>query len=161
MQMNECHREAEIVEAITSGRWLALNDSELRSHVADCVVCTEVVSVATELQEQNSAIVSQVRVPSAGLVWWRAELRARREAVRTAERPLTIAHAFAGAAAIGVLLAILIQMSSWFGRRFTTVAGWMPESPVVVFQQHLPLVLSVGVLLAFTSVALYFVLSDK
>jgi len=161
MQTNECHREAEVVEAITSGRWLALNDSELRSHVAGCAVCTEVVTIATELQEQNSAIVSQVRVPSAGLVWWRAELRARREAVRTAERPLTIAHAFAGAAAIGVLLAILIQMSSWFGRTFATVAGWMPESPVVILQQHLPLVLSVGVLLAFTHVALYFVLSDK
>jgi len=161
MQINECSREVEVVEAIPSGRWPALNDSELRSHVSGCAVCSEVVIVATELQEQNSAIVSQVRVPSAGLVWWRAELRARREAVRSAERPLTIAHAFAGAAAIGVLLAVLIQMSSWFGRSFATVAGWMPASPVVILQQHLPLVLSVGVLLAFTSVALYFVLSDK
>lgn len=161
MQISECHREAEVVEAISLDRWPSQSDPELRSHVASCAVCSDVVTVASALQEDNSAIVSEVRVPSAGLVWWRAELRARREAVRAVERPLTVVHAFAGAAAIGVLFAVLIQMSSFFVQTFATLAGWMPESPVAILQQHLPLVLTLSALLVLTSVALYFVLSDK
>ena len=113
------------------------------------------------MREDYATVISDVRVPSAGLVWWRAELRARREAVRAAERPLTLVHAFAGACALGALIALLVQMSALFRQTFTTTfLGWLPETPSVVLQ-HLPLTLSLAVLLVLTPVALYFVFSDK
>lgn len=160
MQMNECSREAEIVEAVSLGRWENQTSIELRSHAAGCVVCTEVLTVAKALNEDHAAIVPNVRIPSAGLVWWRAELRARREAVRAAERPLTVVHAFAGAAAFGVLFAVLIQMSPWLVQTLATFLGWMPGS-VTLLRQHLTLVLTLTALLILAPVALYFVLSDK
>jgi hypothetical protein len=160
MKLEECHRESEVVEAVSSGRWPD-RCPELQAHAQQCAVCTEVAAVAFALQENHTAALSQVRVPSAGLVWWRAELRSRREAVRAAERPLTVVHAFSGAAAIGVLVAVLIQLSSWFAQRFAAFRGWMPDSPLLILQQHTPLVLTLGIVLLLAPVALYFVLSDK
>src|SRR5262249_31717478 len=158
--LNECHREAEVVQAVASGRWPSQSDAELKSHVATCSVCSEVMTVALALQEEDDAGTPHVRVPSAGLVWWRAELRAPREALRAAERPVTVVHAFAGAAAVGVLLAVLIQMSSWFTETFATVRTWMPASAEALLQQHLPLVLTLSAVLVLAPVAVYFVLSD-
>jgi hypothetical protein len=160
MKLEECHREPVVAEAVAAGCWPD-HCPELRVHVQQCAVCTEVAAVAVALQEDHAATLSQAPVPSAGLVWWRAELRSRREAVRTAERPLTLVHAFSAAAAIGVLVAVLIQLSSWFTQRFEAFRGWMPDSPLLVLQQHTPLVLTLGIVLVLAPVALYLVLSDK
>jgi uncharacterized membrane protein YdbT with pleckstrin-like domain len=48
-------------------------------------------------------------VPSAGLVWWRASLRARADAARNAERSLTVVHG-----AIGVTLAGAVCAAAGF-----------------------------------------------
>jgi hypothetical protein len=39
--------------------------------------------------------------------------------------------------------------------------GYMPESPTLLLQQHLPLTLGLGVLIVLAPLALYFVFSDK
>src|SRR5262245_32995011 len=114
MSRAQCHREAEVIHCVSTGRWPEGCSDELRGHVGSCVICTEVAGVAQLLRDDYSALAADVRVPSAALVWWRAELRARREAVRAAERPLTIVHAFAGAAALGVFLAVWSMVSPWF-----------------------------------------------
>src|SRR5678816_3231927 len=79
MSAIECSHEIEIVEAITSGRWPAGCSEELRQHAASCVVCKDVVQVALALTQDRSEAFQSVRVPSAGLVWWRSEMRARRD----------------------------------------------------------------------------------
>jgi hypothetical protein len=158
----QCNREAEVVEVLSAGRWPDQTHPELREHVKACSLCTEVVTVALAMREHyDTAANSNIRIPSAGLVWWRSELRARREAVRTAERPLKLVHALAGACAVGVMFAVLSQMSPLFDRLFTSMIGYMPESPALLLQQHLPLTLGLGVLVVLAPVALYFVFSDK
>jgi hypothetical protein len=153
MKVPECKRERDLVEAITSGRWPDACDDELRNHVITCGVCKDVVIVARALYEEHAGALAELRVPPAGLVWWRAELRARQEASRVAERPIAFAHAFAGACAIGVALALLAGMLPW-------VQDWL------ISFSDLP-TLGVFLLAAFAALivaaplALYFVLSDK
>jgi hypothetical protein len=153
MSRTECVRETEVVEAVTSGNWT----DELRSHAATCEVCADLAEVADALHGDYAVAARDIQVPSAGLVWWRSELRARREAIKAAERPMTLVHAFGGACAVGVLIAVLAEMSPW-------LKGLLPAGPfdaVGLLSQHMPIVLLFGALLVLAPVALYFVFSDK
>jgi hypothetical protein len=161
MTPRQCAREAEVVEVVSSGRWPEQVCSELREHVRSCSICSDVLTVAQAMHDDYAAAAPDVRLPSAGLVWWRAELRARREAVRTAERPLTLVHALAGAATIGVLAAVLSLFSPLAYEFFARITGMMPDSPAALLQQHVPLTLMLGAFLVLAPVALYFVFSDK
>ena len=120
-------------------------------------------SVAVALQDDYASASQSVRIPSAGLVWWRTELRARREAVRKAERPITWVQAFGGACATGVLLALLGRILPWFQQSMSGLID-STDSPMIdiITQNHLLLSLTLGVfLLVLASVAIYFALSDK
>ena len=150
--MKECAREHEVVEAVTSGRWPGACDPDLRDHAMACHVCKEVVFVAVALHEDHSAALTDARIPSAGLVWWRAELRARREAVQAAERPLTLAHSLAAAAAIGVGAALAGGMIPYVRELFAAFTG-LPELGLIIG--------AFVTLLVVAPLALYFVFSDK
>jgi hypothetical protein len=153
MNKMECAREQAVVEAVTSGQWT----EELRSHASNCEVCADVVEVVHALHSDYAVASHEARIPSAGLVWWRAELRARREAMQAAQRPMTLVQAFGGACTAGVLIAVLIQTRPW-------LMEWLPSGPidaVDLLRQHLPLAFTLGVLLVLAPVALYFVFSDK
>ncbi len=153
MNSTECAREQDVVEAMTSGAW----SEELRSHASGCKICSDVVEVVHALHCDYAAASQEARIPSAGLVWWRAELRARREAMHAAERPMTLVQAFGGACAAGVLIAVL-------SRTGPLLKELLPSGPIdaiALLRQHLPLAFTLGVLLVLAPVALYFVFSDK
>ena len=50
-------------------------------------------------------------VPPAGLVWWRATIRARADAARAAERPIAAAQTFAAACLIALTIGAIA--STW------------------------------------------------
>ncbi|NWF83138.1 MAG: hypothetical protein HXY18_04835 [Bryobacteraceae bacterium] len=77
-----CERESEAVAARLKGEWPA----ELKAHVAQCLHCQDALLVAALLTE--TAEKERVEVPAAGLVWFKSQLRLKREAVERAERPL-------------------------------------------------------------------------
>jgi hypothetical protein len=83
-----CEREREVARAVRSGLWSA----ELREHAAGCEACGEAMAVAAFLQSGEDPVV-----PEAGLMWWRLELRARREKHARAMRPLVVAEGVAAA----------------------------------------------------------------
>ena len=153
MRVPECNREPELVAAVTSGRWPDACDAELRNHVEICGVCKDVVIVARVLHAEHACALEDVRVPPAGLVWWRAELRARQQASRVAERPLTFAHAFAGACTVGVALALLVGMLPWVQEWLISFSD-LPRFGVFLLG-------ALAALIVAAPVALYFVLSDK
>src|SRR5262245_27781205 len=100
--MTECNREQEVVRFIVSGRWPEGCSEELWNHVQVCLVCREAIALARELQTERASALETALAPAAGLVWWRAELRARQDASRAAERSLNVVNAFGAACAIGV-----------------------------------------------------------
>jgi hypothetical protein len=73
----------------------------------DCVerLLTEV------LRDDHESLCGVANVPPAGLVWWRATMRARADAVRTVDRPIAAAQTLAVACLIA--LAIGAVASAW------------------------------------------------
>jgi len=146
MSAMECDREIEIVEAVTCGRWPDGAGEELQSHAATCAICSDVVQVSLALTQERSHALLSARVPSAGLVWWRAEMRSRRDAVERATRPMRIVEWTALACALAALAFLLY----WTGPTALAALLWQPSLACFV---------GLGVLVLLSSVVCYFVLS--
>src|SRR5688572_5122161 len=146
MSAMECDREMEIVEAVTCGRWPSGTSDELQAHARTCAVCADVVSVALALVDDRSNGLQVARVPSAGLVWWRAEMRARRDAVTRATRPMRIVEW----AALACVLAAAGVFLYWTGPSTLAELLWQPS--LVFF-------LAVGILVVLSTLVCYWVLS--
>src|SRR5258707_1035438 len=107
----KCNKEQEVFEALQSGRLASEWGEPLRQHIAECSNCADLALVAEFLQEESDLTLANVKVPSAALVWWKAQLRARREAAQQALRPVRIAERVALGSALLGALAVLV----WFG----------------------------------------------
>ncbi len=123
MARRACAREAELLDAVGAGRWPERCDGELASHVARCAECSETAVVAVALFDERRVAARDASVPSSGLVWWRMQMRARREAAVRAERTLSFAHAVLLAGACGIAAAIL--GGAWLAGAFE-----FPDLPV-------------------------------
>ncbi len=63
--------------------------------------------VAEAIAVEASAARAEATPPSAAIVWWRAQMRARRDAAQIADRPIAIVHALAIACGAGLTLALI------------------------------------------------------
>ena len=75
-------------------RDVELTDAEIEAIVSDAIAA------------EASSARREAAPPSSAIVWWRAQMRARQEAAKAVERPLTIVHAVAIACGFGLLLSI-------------------------------------------------------
>jgi len=114
MEPVECEFESDVLAAVLQSRWPERVDARLRAHAATCSICSEVAAVAGAIDEANEEMRASAAVPDSGGVWWRARLRARREAARTAGRPITAAQVIALACAAGLLGACFGATSGLF-----------------------------------------------
>jgi hypothetical protein len=114
----ECEREQDVLDALAARRWPARCDTELPVHVAACPVCTDLVEVAGALLDDHDVAYRDARIPSSGVVWWRAQLRARDEDARAAARPIAFIQGVAASVALWLLVTLLRAVPS------ATVAAW-------------------------------------
>jgi hypothetical protein len=63
--------------------------------------------VAEAIAAESSAARLEAQPPSSAIVWWRAQMRARQEATKAIERPLTIVHGLAIACLGGLLVSVV------------------------------------------------------
>lgn len=126
--------------------------------------------VADAMAAEAAMAASEAQPPSSAIVWWRAQMRARREATELAQQPITIVHALSIAAGLGLMLslvgyviAVVKGSSPWLtgiGQSFTAAAGSIPPlsltSPWVAYTLTGMLV---TVLVA--TVAAYVIYSDE
>jgi len=114
MKWPPCEREPEVLEAVQSGRL-----AELRTHLEACPTCADLVVVLESMQKDGELAAAEMRIPSAGLVWFKAQLRARREATAEALKPVSVAEKVAYASVLAGLIAALAwewpQFGKWFG----------------------------------------------
>jgi len=114
MKWPPCEREPEVLEAVQSGRL-----TELHTHLAACPTCADLVLVLESMQKDGDMVAADVRIPSAGLVWFKAQLRARREATAEALQPVSVAEKVAYTSVLAGLIAALAwewpQFGKWFG----------------------------------------------
>ena len=154
MKPTECVREHEVMEMVACGRWTDRCPEELRAHVAACELCSDVLEVALAFHEDREAH-GDVQVPSAGLVWWRAELRARQEAMRKASRPMTVVQAFGAAAGVGAAAALLSLAWPWL-----RAVATLPDLSTFSFAQWGIVIVIAFAVLIIAPLAMYLVLSD-
>ena len=103
MLNRECDREAEVLQAASSGRV----DDELREHIAGCAGCGDLLEVAAAIVDDRSALMRGAHLPSSGLVWWRANMRARRQAARAAVRTASFVQVVLLITAVAIALALV------------------------------------------------------
>lgn len=114
MNVRECPFEAEILAEAMQSRWPDQTNAGLRAHVAECTSCSEVAAIAGLMAAAREVETAHSEIADAGRVWWRAQLRARREAAKCAGRPITAAQVIAFACAAGLLGACFGATSAWF-----------------------------------------------
>lgn len=140
MKRAECEFEAEVLAAAFQGRWPEQAGEPLRAHAAQCELCRDVAAVAVAIRESHEALVAEAALPDAGRVWRRAQLRARREAVEAAGRPITAAQVIAFACAMGLLGAVFGATSTWFqgalGRMASVDSGAVLASAAKLLMEH-------------------------
>ena len=109
----ECVHESDVLMMVTTGRWPDRAPAELRRARRDpASVCSDLAVIAVAIEAEAAEPVPAV--PSAGTVWWRAQLRARQEAARAVGRPITAAQALSLAALFGLAGAVFGATASWF-----------------------------------------------
>jgi hypothetical protein len=114
MPQMACQHEDDVLLLVTTGQWPERADKEMRAHVATCPVCADLALIAQVIEDERAK--PDVVLPGAGTVWWRAQLRARQDAVRESGRPITIAHGVLLAVAGGLAGAIFGATTDWFQR---------------------------------------------
>ena len=116
MKLPSCDREQEVLDALRSGRWASVWGEEIRQHVAACAVCAEVASVVQEFQKEGELARAELQqpgatLPSAGLVWWKAQLAARRAAAERAAEPIVLVER--AASVLVILAAVGLGIWQW------------------------------------------------
>ena len=140
MVPTECAHEGELLEALRTCAWPDRCEAEFVAHVESCEACASLVAVVLPLLDEHRAGMAEASVPPAGVVWWRAQVRARQEAERSAARPITIAQGISVACAGGLIATAIGFVSP----AFRSLVAWLVEAAltggaaVAALAAHLP-----------------------
>jgi len=164
----ECARETEIVEAIGFGRWPD-HCPELVAHAASCAVCADLAVVMRALHGDRESLCREAQPPAAGMVWWRATIRARAEAARTATKPISVLQGIAGACFVGAgagLVTVAWHSAHWMDRigelavRLESRRADIATASTFATGHGLPILVAVAAGLVLAPLALYITLAD-
>lgn len=118
MSQIECPFESDVLTAVLQSRWPERVDAELREHAKSCRICSDVAVVADAIEfareDSVAAFTAHDGIPDSGRVWWKAQMRARREALETVARPITAVQVVAFACGVGLVGACIGATSHWF-----------------------------------------------
>jgi len=136
VRFGACAQEREVGALLRGGQWPQGCGPELREHVAACARCSEMVLVRTAMQGLRAGDVKAARLEAPGVIWWRAQLRRRNQALEQVARPLKAAQLFALAVTVsfaaGFGVSEVRHSSEWLARLASlsvssvvaTISGW-------------------------------------
>ena len=164
----ECARETDVMEAVAFGRWPD-RCGDLVAHVSSCEVCADLIEVARALHDDRESLCREAHPPAAGMVWWRATIRARAEAARTATQPISVLQGIAGACIVGAAAGFVT--AAWQSMRWVDRIGELAISlesrradiasaSALAAGHSLPILLAVAAGLVIAPLALYITLAD-
>jgi hypothetical protein len=163
MKPVECEFESDALDAALQSRWPERVDAHLRAHISACAICSDVVAIATAVDDARVEMRALAIVPDSGRVWWLAQLRARREAAEAAGRPITAVQVIALACAVGLLGACFGATSTWFQSALRWIASSLAAFDVRAFlpfgaaliAEHWALILAMTAVLFLVPAAVY------
>jgi hypothetical protein len=164
----DCEREPDVLDALAAQRWPERCDDELRVHVQACPICLDLVQVASALLEDHDTTYHDAPVPPSGIVWWRAQLRAREEDARAAARPIAFIQGVAVSVAVWLVVTVLRAVPA------STIAAWKAGAVALVPRVSVPVpdlaavaaavpagvLLLVGAMLLLAPLAIYFAVAE-
>ena len=125
MRWNNCRHTDEIGELLRSGRWPLAPPAELEAHAKSCRRCGDEILLTAAFQGARAVSTSAAVLLPPGIVWWRAQLRQRNEAVAIINRPLLGAQLFALAVCVLAGAALLVTQAG-HGQQWM---AWMTSLP--------------------------------
>jgi hypothetical protein len=114
-----------VAELLGRGQWPQASSDDLRTHVAGCRACRELVLVRQAFGRERMIAAQEARLESPGVLWWRAQLRRRNAAIERIGRPLVGAQIFAWAVCLVAAALYLL----WQARRGFDWFAWLGEVP--------------------------------
>jgi hypothetical protein len=126
MNANLCQREAELVDALASGRWPDACDREMRAHVEACAECAELALVATSIDADRRSLEHVAAPPPSGAVWWRMQMRLEREMRDSAAKTARRAHSAVVLATLGIIVTLLL-ITKLLGSAWAWLAAALPR----------------------------------
>lgn len=158
--MKACPRESEVLDVVVADAATEAGRDVL-AHLSACESCRDAAAVAAALRAERDAAWEEASVPSADVVWLRAQLYARAEAARVASRPIAVVQALGVACAVGASAAIM-GTALWWLRSWV---AWLGDAAALValapgtFEMATlaarGILLAVGVWLVLAPVAVY------
>ena len=145
------------------GHWPAAASAEVRAHVAGCRRCSDLVLVDTAIRAAKQQAVARAQPEPASLIWWRAQLRKRQQAMVRVSKPIWRAQMFAVVVSGGAALAAGVWQAI-HGAGFRTLfqgAQAGAEARVSDSWGVLLTVLAVGVVAMLGAVAVYLTLERE
>lgn len=160
-----CCREQDVLDALVTERWPDRADTDLRTHAAGCAICRDLIASVGPILNDRVDLSNEGHVPSSGAMWWRAQMRARQEAVREASRPVASAH-IVGFVCVITIAAVAVAWLSPMVRTWFTDWSWyladvrMPEMRGSLLSQSWLVLVMALVWLVLTPLAIYFAVAE-
>jgi len=104
MNLGHCTHKEELASILTRGAWPLAASAELQAHVAACRDCSTRLRLTLGLRALRSESIAAAPQLPPGLIWWRAQIRRRREAIERVGRPLIAGQILALALAAGLCI---------------------------------------------------------
>lgn len=106
MRFESCPMEKEVTAAVRSGQFPAACEPALRKHVQECKGCSQVASLSLAFAEMRATANTGALPCAPGLLFWKAQLRRRNQAIEQITRPILAAE-IVGFAVTMVVLALV------------------------------------------------------
>jgi hypothetical protein len=125
--MKPCPHEAEVQAILRQGHWPEACDRELRRHIQTCRSCSEQLLVLHTFHAARAHAMQAAPIDHPNLLWWRAQLRRRNQALQRVGRPITTAQIFALCISI-LAAAALLRSQLATGFNWSNWSSWLPQS---------------------------------
>jgi hypothetical protein len=167
--MHECDREEDVLDALAARRWPERAPEDLRAHVTACTVCGDLAEVAKAVLDDRQQLWSEARVPPTGVVWWRAQFRAREDAARAAGRPVAFIQGVAASVSLWLIVALFRALPDGYITEWrASLSSSLPTLTVTMadithIAEAVPIVVFIVIAawLVLAPVAIYFAAADE
>lgn len=110
--MSGCLRQPEVTTMLLRGHWPHACEPELLDHIHTCAHCRQQVLLAQTFQNARNQAIASATIPQPGVLWWKAQLLRRNQALRHVGRPVTTAQVFALVISIAATATLLVRQST-------------------------------------------------
>jgi hypothetical protein len=154
---------------LARGHWPHACPPELRAHVTACKSCAEFLLVTQAFQQSRATASAEVRLPAAGAIWWRAQLRRRNAAVERMGRPMLGAYVFALAITLVVAVVFTVTQAhhglrwlDWFAQTGSAAAhADASSSTLLSMSGSFPILIAVFATLALVGAVVVYLTAEK